>query len=250
MKLPSAFLTMPLAHRGLHDTANGRAENSPKAFTAAINAGYGIELDLQLSKDGQAMVFHDYDLERLTGERGAVAQRTAADLAQVSLLHDGDGIPTLADVLAQVDGKVPLLIEFKDQDGAMGHDVGTLEKAAAALLRDYKGDAAVMSFNPHSVAAMKELLPDTPRGLTTCRYKRKDWPTLKKIIRHGLRKIPNFEDVDACFISHDRKDLDRGYVRRIKKAGHPVLTWTIKSPDQEADARKIADNITFEGYLA
>lgn len=250
MKLPAAFLNRPLAHRGLHDIADSRAENSPKAFAAAIAKGYGIELDLQLSKDGQAMVFHDYDLERLTGMRGAVAQRTAAELGEIGLLHDGDCIPTLADVLAQVAGQVPLLIEFKDQDGEMGPNVGQLEEAAAKLLRDYEGDVAVMSFNPHSVAALKTLLPDTPRGLTTCRYKRKDWPTLKKLIRHGLRKIPDFKDVDGCFISHDRKDLDRGYVRRIKKAGFPVLTWTIKSKEQEADARKIADNITFEGYLA
>lgn len=250
MKLPASFLDRPIAHRGLHDVANGRAENSPKAFAAAMAHGYGIELDLQLSKDGQAMVFHDYDLERLTGERGAVSQRTAAELGEIGLLHDGDGIPTLAKVLAQVAGKVPLLIEFKDQDGGMGPNVGPLEKAAADLLRNYTGDVAVMSFNPHSVAALKQFLPDTPRGLTTCRYKRKDWPTLKKLVRHALRKIPDFNDVDGCFISHDRNDLSRGYVRRIKKAGYPVLTWTIKSKEQEVEARKIVDNITFEGYLA
>ncbi|SEW39358.1 Glycerophosphoryl diester phosphodiesterase [Cognatiyoonia koreensis] len=250
MRLPSSFLARPFAHRGLHDVTAGRAENSPGAFAAAIGHGYGIELDLQLSKDGQAMVFHDYDLERLAGIRGAVAQKTALELSAIALLHDGDAIPTLSDVLAQVSGQVPLLIEIKDQDGGMGPNVGKLEMATANLLRDYQGDVAVMSFNPHSVAAMRELLPDTPRGLTTCRYKRKDWPTLKKLVRHGLRKIPNFADVDASFISHDRKDLDRGYVRRVKKAGYPVLTWTIKSPAQEAEARKIADNITFEGYLA
>lgn len=250
MTLPSAFLKRPITHRGLHDTANGRAENSPKAFAAAMEHVYGIELDLQLSKDGQAMVFHDYDLARLTDARGPIMQKTAAELAEITLLHDGDGVPTFADTLAQIAGKVPILIEFKDQDGQMGPNVGALERAAAAVLKDYKGDVAVMSFNPHSVAALKDALPDTPRGLVTCEYTAEDWPTLPASVRARLRDIPDFADLDCCFISHDRKDLDRDRVTQIKAAGHPILTWTIKSAEQEAIAREIVANVTFEGYLA
>lgn len=250
MTLAASFLSRPIAHRGLHDTANGRAENSPKAFTEAIAHGYGIELDLQLSKDGQAMVFHDYDLARLTSEKGPIAQRTAAELAEINLLHDGDGVPTLAAVLAQIDGQVPILIEIKDQDGQMGTDVGPLELAAAALLKDYAGDFAVMSFNPHSVAVLQSALPDAPRGLVTCDYTAEDWPVLPKPVRDSLRDIPDFDRLECTFISHDRADLNAARVGQIKDAGHPILTWTIKSAEQEAVARQIVANITFEGYLA
>lgn len=250
MTLPASFFDRPIAHRGLHDVTYGRAENSPKGIAAALEHGYGIEIDLQLSKDGQPMVFHDYDLERLTGTRGPITQKTASELADTSLLHDGDGVPTLTEVLKQIGGKVPLLIEFKDQDGQMGPNVGPLEQAAADLLKDYEGDFAVMSFNPYSVAALKDALPDTPRGLVTCEYTAKDWPTLPKSVRENLRDIPDFEALDCCFISHDRKDLNRDRVAQIKAAGHPILTWTIKSAEQEASARKIVANITFEGYMA
>ena len=250
MTLPASFLTKPIAHRGLHDASQGRAENSPKAFAAALEHGYGIELDLQLSKDGQPMVFHDYDLERLTGTRGPIAQKTAAELAKITLLHDGDGVPTLADTLAQIAGRVPILIEVKDQDGQMGPDVGRLERAAAALLEDYTGDYAVMSFNPHSVGIFKDVLPNAPRGLVTCDYTADDWPTLPASVREHLRHIPDYETLDCCFISHDHTDLDRDRVAQIKAKGHPILTWTIKSAEQEAEARKIVANITFEGYMA
>lgn len=250
MTLPSSFLIRPIAHRGLHDKAKGRAENSPKAFAAAIRHGYGIELDLQLSKDGQAMVFHDYDLARLTGAQGPISQRTAAELSGIALLHDGDGIPTLAEVLEQVAGSVPLLIEFKDQDGQMGPNVGDLENAAAAILKNYDGEYAVMSFNPHSVAALKKALPDVPRGLVTCAYIAKDWPTLPAAVRNRLREIPDFDALECCFVSHDRTDLNSDHVAEIDNAGHTILTWTVKSAEQEAAARQIAANITFEGYMA
>ena len=126
--LPASFLSRPLAHRALHDVQDGRPENSLAAIRAAISAGYGIEIDLQLSKDGQAMVFHDYGLQRLTQEKGAVRQRTAAELSQIHLIGGDEGIPTFAEVLALVDGRVPLLVEFKDQDGAMGTGIGQLEQ--------------------------------------------------------------------------------------------------------------------------
>ena len=250
MTLPRVFIDRPLSHRGLHDVAAGRAENSPKAFAAAMAAHYGIELDVQLSSDGQAMVFHDYDLGRLTGARGAVAQHTAAQLEQISLLHDGDGIPMLRDVLAQVAGKVPLLIEIKDQDGALGPNVGALEQATADALVGYDGAFAVMSFNPHSVAVMAKLLPDAPRGIVTSAYTAEDWPTIPKTTRDRLRDIPDFDGTGSTFISHEAADLDRARVAEIKQSGATILCWTIKSAAQEAEARKVVDNVTFEQYLA
>ena len=128
--LPPSFLAAPIAHRALHDRAAGRPENSVEAIEAAIAAGYGIEIDLQLSADGRAMVFHDYDLARLTGEKGAIQRRSASELGAIRLLGGVTGIPTLPQVLDLVAGRVPLLIELKDQDGALGAAVGSASSAA------------------------------------------------------------------------------------------------------------------------
>jgi len=250
MTLPAVFFDRPIAHRALHDVGAGRAENSTKAIAAAIDANYGIEIDLQLSSDGVPMVFHDYDLARLAEATGAVAQRTAADLGKIALRHDGDGIPTLAQVLAQVDGQVPLLIEFKDQDGLMGPNVGALGGAAAKLLRDYAGPYAVMSFNPHATAELKSLLPDVPRGIVTDPYRADDWPMLPATVRDHLRSIPDYADTGSCFVSHKQSDLTAEPVTTLKAQGATILCWTVKSAEVEARARQIADNITFEGYLA
>lgn len=248
--LPADFLTRPIAHRALHDKAAGRAENSPSAIQAAIDKDYGIEIDLQLSKDGVPMVFHDYALNRLTNQTGAVAQRTAAELSQITLTGGNDTIPTLAEVLEQVSGRVPLLIEIKDQDGALGPKVGPLEDATAALLKDYIGSVAIMSFNPHSVAHMATLLPDVPRGLTTCNYLAEDWPTIPKATRERLAQIHDYETAGACFISHQYDELDAERVSELAKTGAKILCWTVRSTQQEKTARQIADNITFEGYHA
>lgn len=250
MTLPAVFFTRPIAHRALHDITNGRAENSTRAIAAAIDAGYGIEIDLQLSSDGVPMVFHDYDLARLTDGKGAVAQHTAAELQGFALRHDGDPMPTLAQVLAQVGGRVPLLIEFKDQDGQMGPNVGALEQASADILRDYAGPYAVMSFNPHAVAELKTLLPDIPRGIVTDPYRADDWPTLTAATCDALRDIPDYDRTRSCFISHNQADLDAAPVTALKARGAQILCWTVKSPEHEIRARKVAENITFEGYLA
>lgn len=250
MSLPQSFFARPITHRGLHDLRAGRAENSMKSFEAAIAKGYGIEMDLQLSKDGMAMVFHDYELSRLTAESGPVAQRSAAELSEIALSGDGGGIPTLEEVIGFVDGRVPLLIEIKDQDGAMGPKVGPLEEATARVLSDYNGDVAVMSFNPHSMAAMQRVLPDRPRGIVTSAYTAEDWPTVPAKRRDELREIPDFDRVGASFISHEAADLGRGRVAELKSDGAAILCWTIRSAEEEADARRIVDNVTFEGYLA
>lgn len=249
-ELDPSFLATPIAHRALHDLSRGRPENSRAAIAAAIAAGYGIEIDLQASRDGQAMVFHDYDLKRLTGISGAVGARTAAELSEITLTGGDEGIPTLAEVLDQVRGRVPLLIELKDQDGLMGTNVGALEAATAEALRAYPGPVALMSFNPHSVAALARLAPDVPRGLTTCDFAAEDWPTLPAGVRAALRAIPDVDRVGATFISHVARDLDSPRVAEIQASGRAIFTWTIRSPAEEQTARQIADNITFEGYLA
>lgn len=249
MKLHPAFVARPLAHRALHGP--GRAENSLDAVRAAVAAGYGIEIDLQLSADGQAMVFHDATLDRLTAAHGPLSARNAAELADIALRGGGGTIPTLAQVLQAVAGRVPLLIELKDQTGTLSAGPDRLEQAAAAALTGYAGPVAVMSFNPQSVAAMARLAPDVARGLTTCAFADADWPAPTPDMaarRERLRAIADFGPVGASFISHDWRDLGAGAVTSLRAQGVPVLCWTIRSPQQEAIARLGADNITFEGY--
>lgn len=248
--LPAAFLTRPIAHRALHDRAAGRSENSRAAVRAAVAAGYGIEIDLQPSADGVPMVFHDYDLRRLTGVPGRLRGLSAAELAEIPLSGGDEGIPTLAEVLEIVAGRVPLLIEIKDQDGAMGPDVGPLEAATAQVLAGYAGPIAVMSFNPHAVAAFHRYAPGVPVGLTTSAYTAADWPLLPAKTRAHLAGIPDFDRLGASFISHEAADLGSARVAALKAQGAAILCWTIRSPEAEAEARKIAQNITFEGYEA
>lgn len=247
MTLPRSFLKRPIAHRALHD--GQWAENSLEAVRAAVANGYGIEVDIQPSADGVPMVFHDYDMARLTGQSGPVAGKTAAQLGTIALTGGGT-IPTLQQVLAEVAGAVPLLIEIKDQDGGLGPAVGPLEEAVCAVLDGYNGDAALMSFNPHSVAACAQYAPDIPRGLTTCPYPAEDWPTVPAKVRHEQAAIPDFDRVGACFISHQQDDLNSPHVAQLRARDVPILCWTIRSRQMEAEARKIADNITFEGYRA
>lgn len=248
--LPQAFLAAPIAHRALHDRKAGRPENSIEAVRAALRAGYGIEIDIQPSSDGVPMVFHDYDLKRLTGATGPVSARRAAELGEIPLIGGKAGIPTLETVLEEVAGRVPLLIEIKDQDGAMGREVGKLERAVARVLQGYKGPVAVMSFNPHGIAELAEAAPDVPRGLTTCAFERLNWPTLNGTVREMLRAIPDFDRVGASFISHRWSDLARPRVAELRGQGAGILCWTVKNPRDEALARSVAQNVTFEGYSA
>lgn len=248
--LPNGFLDRPFAHRGLHDPTQGRVENSRAAVTAAVAAGYGVEVDLQLSSDGVAMVFHDYSLGRLTGAHGLFRRRSAAELADIPLSGSAEGIPTLRETLALIAGRVPLLIEVKDQDGGLGTNIGALEAAVARDLADYGGPVAVMSFNPHSVAEMARLMPDVPRGLTTEDFVAADWPGLPAARAEALTRIDDFDRVGASFVSHGWRNLDIPSIAALKARGVPVLCWTIRSPEDAAQALKIADAITFEGFAA
>ncbi len=244
------FLRLPIAHRALHDLAVGRPENSLSAIRAAIAAGYAIEIDLQPSADGVAMVFHDYRLDRLTGARGPVSLKSAAELGAIPLAGGthGDVIPTLGEVLEVVAGQVPLLIEIKDQDGALGPDVGVLGRATAEALDDYEGPVAVMGFNPHSVADFAAHAPGIPVGLTTGRFLSENWLAPEARLEE-LRAIPDFAALGALFISHRADALGADRVAELKAGGAAILCWTIRSAEAEAKAREVADNVTFEGYL-
>lgn len=246
--LPAAFLTTPIAHRALHDSQAGIPENSLAAIAAAITAGYGIEIDVQLSADDEAMVFHDRDLDRMTAQTGAVRARAVSELERIDLAGSADPIPRLARALELVDGRTPVLIEIKDQSIEGGPGFGPLERAVAGALEGYPGPAAVMSFAPGAMAEMARAAPRLARGLVTCRFDECHTPGLGAQDRRALREIRAFDRVEASFISHDAADLDRPRVRELREAGWPVLCWTVRSADMEIKARKGADNITFEGY--
>ncbi len=246
--LDPVFLARPIAHRGLHGP--GRAENSLAAVVAAADAGYGVEIDVQPTADGQAAVFHDHLLDRVTGRGGPVRQRTAAELESIPLKGGGGTIPMLPAVLEAVAGRAPLLVEIKDRDGSLGADVGPLERAVAAAVSGHDGPLAVMSFNPHSVALMAHLAPDVARGLTTCAFRKEDWPGVPDDTLAHLRAVPDIFRVGASFVSHRADDLGSPHVARIKAAGLPILCWTTRSPEEDASARRVADNVTFEGYAA
>lgn len=247
--LPRAFLEAPLAHRGLHDLAANVVENSASAVSAAIAAGYGIEIDVQRAACGEAMVFHDDRLDRLTAATGPVAAHPARELETLTLGTGTDTIPRLSDILRLVSGRAALLIEIKDQDGALGPAVGPLEMRVAESLRGYEGPVAVMSFNPHAVAAFAACAPDNVAwGLTTCAFAAADWPEVPPARRTDLARLCALGTTGAAFLSHDRRDLESPVVTAARASGHPLLTWTIRSAIEEMQARSHADNITFEDY--
>jgi glycerophosphoryl diester phosphodiesterase len=248
--LPDSFLRLPITHRGYHDLSRGIVENSLSAFTAAIDAGYGIELDIQLSSDGEAVVFHDDTLDRVAEATGLVIARTARELGAIRLKHSTDTIPTFAETLALVRGRAPLLVELKDQSGDMSSTDGRLEAATVAALKGYQGPVALMSFNPHTVARLAEIAPNLPRGIVTCSWGEEDEALVGHAKCARLRAIPDYDPTQSSFISHELADLNRPRVAELKAQGATLLTWTVRSPADEARARRIVDNITFEGYPA
>jgi glycerophosphoryl diester phosphodiesterase len=232
----------PIAHRGLH--GNGVIENSLSAAAAAVAADYAIEVDLQLSKDGVIFVFHDETLDRLTSEKGDVADRTASELKTIKLNNSSDTIPTLDDLLALVAGKVPLVLELKSSwDG----DV-TLAKKVADRLAGYEGPVAVMSFDPDLIAALKTHAPGLPRGIVAERkYIHPFWnflsPSKKRflgLLLHLLRSKPHFVAY-AQFNLPAVAPLIAKYV-----FGMPLLSWTVRTEKERAHVSRWADQIIFE----
>ncbi|MEO1680826.1 MAG: glycerophosphodiester phosphodiesterase family protein [Pseudomonadota bacterium] len=245
-KLPRAFLDRPIAHRALHGP--GAPENSRAAIRAALGGGWGIEIDLQLSSDSVPMVFHDGGLARLTSETGPVRERTADALSAIKLTGGNEGIPTFAEILRLVAGRVPLLVELKDQTESFGPGDTALAQAAVAAAAGYGGPLAFMSFNPHAVAAVAKADPGVPRGLTTEAFAKAHWPGLDATQLAELAAMSDLARVGAAFISHDANDLNSAHVASARAQGLAILCWTIRSPEAEAEARRIADNVTFEGY--
>ena len=250
-RVPPWLLHHPIAHRGLHDVAHAIAENSLPAFWAAARAGYPVEFDVRLLADGEVVVFHDRDLDRLTNATGPIAHRTSGDLASLTLLGASIGddpkredarIPLLRDVLELIAGATPLLIEIKNEG-----DVGALEAATVATLEGYVGPLAIQSFNPGTVRWWRDTAPGVTRGLLAGDFRH------EPIDDAARRRLQNMEDLAACepdFIGYDIRLLPFERVARERKNGRPIVGWTARSRDEATRALEFCDNVIFEGFDA
>lgn len=222
------------AHRGWHDET--RMENSPAAFRAAIAAGYGIECDVQLTADDEAVVFHDFDLDRLTSAQGPVRGQTLSMLEAIPLLN-GQPIWTLARLLEEVRGQVPLLVEIKSRHG---NPIERLCRAVARALTDYEGDIAIMSFDPIAVRWFSANAPQVIRGLVVTEEGNPGaFARARAILARRFAR--------AQFIAHDVRDLPSPFVQNMRDAGLPVLTWTVNSLELRERASLHADAPIAEG---
>jgi glycerophosphoryl diester phosphodiesterase len=215
----------------------------------AISRGCAIEIDLQLSRDGIPVVFHDYKLNRVTNEIGFISDRRASELEKIVLKGGRKGIPRFDAFMSYIAGRVPVLIELKDQDGTLGDTPSVFESAVCKILDRYTGPVAIMSFNPFMIARCAKLSPNIPRGLITEVFKQDEWPNISKFRCDKLTKISDYFNAGATFISHDHMDLKSDEVNRLKKAGATILCWTVRTQNEDIEARKIADSVTFENYL-
>lgn len=223
------------AHRGLHGP--GRPENSPSAFAAAIAQGLGIECDVQRSSDGLAVVFHDFELERLTAETGPVGARTAAELGTLPLTGSADTIPSLRQLLDQVSGAVPLLIEIKSQSERR---YSAICLAVRRVLEGYRGEHAIMSFDPRVVRWFANHSPLTVRGLVVTE---EDAKALPGRIKRRLALWHARPD----FLAYDIRDLPSRFAAAQRQRGLPLLTWTVRTPEHRARADEHADAPIAEG---
>ena len=246
MRAPDWLTARPVAHRGLHDRTRGIIENMPAAVTAAVAANFSIEVDLQRSADGEAMVHHDDELGRLTEGAGPLSGETAARLKQVVFKDTPERMMSLGDLCALVQGRVPLVIEVKSQfDGDR-----TLVDRMAEVLASYAGPVAGMSFDPDKVLALREAMPLLPRGIIAERsYDDADWATLTPAqragmlhLRHGLSTRPHF----VAYRVDDLPALAPWIARHI--FGCPLLTWTVRTQQQRDRAARYADQMIFEGF--
>jgi glycerophosphoryl diester phosphodiesterase len=247
MRGPDWLTARPVAHRGLHDAAAGRIENTLPAVAAAIEHGFAVEVDLQLSGDGEAMVFHDFTLDRLTTGAGEVAGRKATELAALPLRAGAARMPTLADLLDLTAGRTPLFIELKSRfDGAV-----PLVARTAALLARYDGPVAVMSFDPEAVRAFKSVAPKRPVGIVAEVFgDYVEWQLLSRLRKHQLSNLADAFAIDPTFIAYNVRHLPSIACETVcAQRGIPLLTWTVRTPEQRATAERYARQMIFEGFV-
>ncbi len=247
MPLDAAFLK-PIAHRGLHDPARGRIENSTAAFEAAIDRGYGIECDVRPAACGTPIVFHDATLTRLVDSPDALRAIDAAALRRLRYRGDGSPVLELAALLEMVAGREPLLIEIKSEWEAPDQRfVQNIARLSAA----YSGPLALMSFDPAVMTTVKELAPGVPRGMVSGLYEGEGWWRDKLDAERAYRLSHFLESRPAApdFYAYDVKALPTPVTRFVREVlGLPLLTWTVRTPEQRKIAERWADAPIFEGY--
>jgi glycerophosphoryl diester phosphodiesterase len=235
----------PVAHRGLW-TPDGAPENSLAAFQAACAGGYGIELDVQLTADGEAVVFHDDRLERMTGREGRLRDHTAAELGTFGLKGTDEAIPTLADTLTMIGHRAMVFIELKTPFG----DVGPLEKRVTEVLVDHNGPTAVIGFNPYSHAWFADHHPQILRGLDSYGWNDDSARKLAPEMRKSLAALEQVEIARPDFLALGLDMLPSPRADLYRAKGMPIVAWTVRSPDQWEGVRDHCDNLIFEGFTA
>lgn len=226
-----------IAHRGFHD--ENSPENTLSAFKNAIKFAYPIELDVQQISDGTIIVFHDVSLQRLTGKDGYIKNLVKEDLKDYKINNTENYIPTFEEVLDLVDGQVPILIEIKNTN-----KVGDFEKTLWEILKEYKGEYAVQSFNPFSLEWFKLNAPKVLRGQLSSFFKGENLSFIKKYFLK--RMYFNKKVSQPHFIGYDAKDLPNRYVNKFKEL--PLLAWTIRSQEEYMRILPYCDNIIFENF--
>ena len=236
------LIARPLAHRGLHDDQNGIVENTPSAFAAAIAARYSIECDLQISRDGEAMVYHDDTLDRLTETSGRLDAMTAAELKRVAFKATRDRMITFGELCDFVAGQAALLIELKSP---LAGD-RRLAARAAKVLSGYGGHTAVMSFEPAQIVELHGIAPRLPRGIAVRNHGWADFSSAPGRafvgIARALRTRPQFIAYSVANLPALLPTLARSVF------GLPLLAWTVRSADDGRKAARYADQMIFEGF--
>ena len=233
----------PIAHRGLHDGVTA-IENTASAFQAAIDGGFAIETAVQITADGDAMVHHDFALGRLTLGSRQLAAMTAVGLKEVPFKATSDRMMTLGELCEFVEGRVPLLIELKSRfDGDL-----RLAKRAAEVVRSYAGPAALMSFDPVPIEALREIAPALPRGIVAERHYEHS-ECLSASQKRSLASLLHLPRSRPHFVAYHVKDLPSPgpwIARHVLRL--PLLTWTVRNEEDRRRARKQADQMIFEGF--
>jgi glycerophosphoryl diester phosphodiesterase len=241
-----AIFARPVAHRGLHDKTKGVIENTRSAFAAALAGGFGMECDIQPSADGEAMVFHDYTLERLTIGAGRIDVHHSATLSTLPFQTSSDTMQTLGELLAQVAGRQALVVEVKS-----GFDGNTaICVRIASLVRDYAGPLVLKSFDPAMLIALRKAGVRQPLGIVAMsNYDYPDYAEVSADGRKALANLLHFEDSKPDFLSWHHRDLPSAapYLCRTQ-LGLPVMSWTIRSQAEVDMARPHIDQIVFEGF--
>ncbi len=227
------LFNIPIAHRGLW--GGDIVENSLSAYQNAVDKGYAIEIDLYLSSNGEIFSFHDKTLNRMTGTDGYIFEKTSKQIKSLSLANTENQIPTFDEVLSLVNGKVPLLIEIKDQP-----DKSIVDKTVERL-KNYSGKFAIQSFNPIYINRVKKLAPDFIRGILATKTHGKD---LKPITRFIVKNMSLNFLIKPDFISYSHEDLPL----KKRRAKIPLITWTVTDKKTAEKVRPYSKNIIFEHF--